>query len=131
MAESKNKGDYIDAYAVANVMYNRITSHKWVDWINHVKGNGDNLYTQATHYNQFVVYQNGLNKPYLGKLDNESYQAAIDMFYSGERIHYYLQFRSSNTKVSNFTQFSENGNKFFDQMLEEDIIFTDENTLTL
>lgn len=123
LSEAK-ANSYDDAYAVINTIYNRCQSNKWVNYVDNIlgEGKGRNLYYQAILPGQFIVYDTGR---YLKNLNNKNsigYSAIIDFLNSKECIHDYLSFRSSNTNVINCVQFDENGNKYFDVMLEEDRI---------
>jgi len=125
MAEAKT-ASYEDAYAVINTIYNRTISNRWVCYINKLHKNevGESLYYQAITNGQFVVYENGRYKQFLGVREGDGYQAVIDFLLTKDLIHDYLSFRSSNTNVKTFEQFVEGGNKYFDVLLEEDRIIT-------
>lgn len=114
---------YEDAYAVINTIYNRTHSKNWVRSVDNTfgKGKGQNLYYQAISPNQFVVYQHGSYKRYLNS-DNIGTDAIIDFLYTEEVKHNYLSFRSHNTYVENYETFSDNGNKYFNEIIEENRI---------
>lgn len=112
---------YEDAYAVINTIYNRTHSKNWVRSVDNTfgKGKGENLYYQAISPNQFVVYQHGSYKRHL---NSDNIDAIIDFLYSEEIMHNYLSFRSHNTYVENYETFSNNGNKYFNGIKEENRI---------
>lgn len=115
---------YEDAYAVINTIYNRTHSKNWVKSINSRYGNnkGENLYYQAIAPNQFTVYESGAYKKNLNKTNSVSYDAIIDFLYTEEVIHNYLSFRSHNIKVKNSETFSNNGNNYFNVLLDSNRI---------
>lgn len=126
-AESK-ANSYEDAYAVINTIYNRTISKNWVGYISNIYGGdaGKSLYYQATAKGQFVVYQTGIYQKYLYQREGDKYQAVIDFLYNKEIMHNYLSFRSSNTSLNNYVQFVQNGNKYFNALLEDDRIIEEE-----
>lgn len=122
---------YEDTYAVINTIYNRTITQSWVNDINksYDMDVGGNLYYQAIHPNQFVVYQNGNYANNLNVREGEQFQAIIDFLYNVEIRHEYLSFRSSNTELDfDYEQFVTNGNKYFNRIREEDRIIQDELT---
>ena len=124
VAEACDDGNnYFEGYAVANTLYNRIRSYKWVNYISYLLGEeaGASLYYQFIAPNQFTVYASEKYKNYLGKLDLPGYQAAIDMFYTEEIMHNYLSFRGNCVNVINkYETFNDNGNKYFNELTLED-----------
>jgi len=116
---------YNDAYAVINTIYNRTLTKNWVRSVDNYfgKDKGKNLYYQAISPNQFVVYQHGTYRRYLNNLeDNVGFDAIIDFLYSKNIKHNYLSFRSHSTKLDTYEVFSENGNKYFNEIKDENRI---------
>jgi len=115
---------YEDAYAVINTIYNRAHSKNWVRSVDnrYGKGKGENLYYQAISPNQFVVYQHGTYKRNLNNTNSVSYDAVIDFLYTEDEMHNYLSFRSNGSYVKNYEVFSENGNKYFNELRIENRI---------
>ena len=127
LAESK-ANSYDDAYAVINTIYNRTISNRWVTYISSlydVTNAGESLYYQAITPGQFVIYENGRYKEFLGVREGEGFNAIIDFLTTKKIVHDYLFFRSSDTEVSVFEQFTESGNKYFDVIEENDRIQSD------
>lgn len=115
---------YEDAYAVINTIYNRTHSKNWVKSVNNRFGNnkGKNLYYQAIHPNQFVVYEHGSYKKNLNNTKSIGYDAIIDFLYTEEIMHNYLSFRSHNIKIKNSESFSDKGNNYFNTIKESNKI---------
>lgn len=133
VAEACEEGlNYDDAYSVANTIYNRAErSYSCIDYISSIMGEGlgNSYYYQFIAPDQFTVYADESYKKYLGRSDLIGYQAALDMFYSEEVKHDYLFFRGNKTEVScSYEKFAENGNKYFKEIAEEDML---DNTLVL
>lgn len=123
-AEAK-PGSYEDAYCVINTMYNRINSKTWVSYINSlssVENAGNNIYYQATFPSQFVVYEEGRYKEFLGMTDTVGYLATIDMLTSRETVHDYLSFRAAYVDLDDCNQIVEDGNKYFNILEDDDRI---------
>ena len=115
---------YEDAYAVINTIYNRTQSKAWVNSVNNKfgKAKGENIYYQSISPNQFTVYQSGA---YLKNMNNKlsvGYTAIIDFLYTKNNMHNYLSFRSNSSNISVSESFSENGNKYFNILTEENRI---------
>jgi len=129
MAEAKSES-YVDGYAVINCMYNRCVSKLWNDYISNLYGDnaGSDLYMQATASGQFVVYEEGLYEKFLGVKEGQVIDAVIDFLTTKNIMHYYLSYRSADTSLDEYEQFTPNGNKFFDYMLEEDRMITEEES---
>ena len=128
IAESK-ADSYEDGYAVINTVYNRTISQRWsnyVSYLNHENA-GFNLYYQAITSGQFVVYENGNYKKYLDVFEGPVYDAIIDFLISQKSIHNYLSFRSAGTYLDEYEQFTPNGNKYFDLLLENDLVINENN----
>lgn len=119
-----DKNSYEDTYAVINTIYNRTHSKNWVKSVSNRFGNnkGENLYYQAISPNQFVVYEHGTYKNNLNNTNCVGYDAIIDFLYTEEVMHNYLSFRANNVKVKNSETFSKNGNRYFNQLLDNNRI---------
>ena len=107
--------DYQEAHNVINTAYNRIISARWVASL------GDNIYDQMTAPNQFVVYQNGSYRKYLGRSDLPGYQAVIDFLSNTSELdtHSYLSFRSNNSNIDG-VELVDGGNLYFNVLTEEE-----------
>lgn len=131
VSESVKDGTcYEECYAVASTLINRSHTRWYVD------NYGINIHTLFTAPCQYTVYKSGRYKKFLGCIDLEGYQAAIDVFYTKESMHNYLGFRGSNYDVDGeYETFVKNGNKFISEMKEsdyvpyEEIIFEDESSM--
>ena len=112
---------YADAYAVINTIYNRTQSKSFVATIDNIYGEntGNSLYYQAIAPNQFVVYQKGYYKRNLDNTNCVGYDAIIDFLYTEKTMHNYLSFRANYIHINNSESFSENGNNYFNELLEE------------
>ena len=124
MAEAKYNS-YEDTYNVINTIYNRTISKKWNKWVSSWRNDetgeiGRSLFIQATQSSQFIVYENKRFEQYLGVKEGEPYQAIIDFLYTETSNHNYLCFRSASTNVEGANQLVEDGNKYFDELTEED-----------
>lgn len=122
---------YIDSYATTNTIDNRTQSITWVDYIDSLldEGSATNIYYQATASGQFSGYLNGNYKKFLD-IDitvYPAYQAVIDYLYTGEPMHNYLCFRSWNSSEEGKEHFVEGGNRYFNELTDEDRIIN-ENT---
>ena len=82
---------------------------------------GDNIYDQMTAPNQFVVYQNGSYRKYLGRSDLPGYQAVIDFLSNTSELdtHSYLSFRSNNSNIDG-VELVDGGNLYFNVLTEEE-----------
>lgn len=142
MAEAKYNS-YEDAYAVINTIYNRTISKEQSSYISRAfKVDGTNLYYQATAKGQFVVYEHGSYKKYLGVRNMPGYQAVVDFLYSGKIMHNYLFFRDQGINLGKrglseykegsnpnktWRQFVKNGgNKYFGPLQQDDILEKEE-----
>lgn len=123
LAESK-ANSYDDAYCVINTIFNRINSKNWTSWVSSIYGSdlGNNLYYQATCPNQFVVYDEGIYLDYVNRTDLPGYQAVIDLLYTEEVRHNYLSFVANGCNKNNKVQFVENGNLYYNELSEDDMI---------
>lgn len=116
-AEANGEGsNYDEARNVINTAYNRIISKRWVSSL------GNNIYEQLTAPNQFVVYQNGNYKKFLGRTDLVGYQAVIDFLSntSGCDCHNYLSFRANGIKVDGSVMLVKGGNNYFNILTDDD-----------
>ena len=113
---------YDDAYAVINTIYNRTQSQTWINYVNQVMNceNGNNLYYQVICPSQFSVYIDNLYLDYMNKTDLPGYQAVIDFLYNKEIKHNYLSFVSCNDSMKDKVQFVENGNLYYNELIDED-----------
>lgn len=94
-----------DALAVITTILNRCESP---EWINH----GSDPVSQATAYNQFVVYQHGDYKDYLGNTPESVKIAVNDALENGIRNHNYLSFRSNEKIRYSDNQITSRGNRY-------------------
>lgn len=116
-AEACGEGtNYEEAVNVINTAYNRIISKTWVAYF------GNNIYEQLTAPNQFIVYQNGRYKEYLGKTELPGYQAVIDFLSNtcSLKAHNYLAFRSNQTKIDGSIMLVSGGNNYFSPLTDDD-----------
>ena len=121
---------YIDSYAVANCIDNRVNNIRWVNSC------GNNLYKQATASKQFVVYGSGAYKNNLNNYEGMAYEGAMNYFESRIPIHNYLSFKSNGSNVPGSELFSPTGNRFHEIFPEHERIIPveeleDENKLSL
>lgn len=105
-AESDQSPD--DALAVTTTILNRCESDNWT-WIS---GDNTNPVTQATAANQFVVYQNGRYKQYMGGNAPDSVVQAVDAALGGVRNHEYESFRSNDTTGYSDNKITTTGNRY-------------------
>ena len=137
--KSYDKGaSYRDSYMVANSIYNRLHSRKWVpndNYLSHKEG-VYSLYKLVISPSQYQPYGERTYKKHLGRLDLMGYQAAIDMFYTQEVVHNFMSFRGSgytDEYMYNLigyypTEYVKGGNKFFSPLKDIDYV---ENNITL
>lgn len=118
---------YDDAYAVASTLVNR--THK----DSYVTKYGYNLYSQFCAPGQYEVDISGNYKQYLGRIDLEGYQAAIDAFYTREAMHNYLEFRANWYEMDyKYETFVTGGNKFIIKMKDSAYVpYPDEEAVVL
>lgn len=102
-AESDKSPD--DALAVASVILNRCEASNWVN------SYGTNPIKQATASGQFVVYQEGLYKKYLGNGCPTTVKNAVSDALDGVRNNNYLSFRSNGTNYST-NMITSSGNRY-------------------
>ena len=124
VASESKTGSYNDAYAVINVIYNRTISRRWNNHVSNVFGKnaGNNIYYQAIAPNQFTVYSSGSYNRYMNNIPKNVNEAMIDFLYSLDTMHNYLSFRSSGYKGAEAVSFDEGGNKYFNQIADNDLI---------
>lgn len=103
-AESDKTPD--DALAVASTILNRCEASNWV------ASHGTNPVKQATAYNQFVVYQEGLYKQYTNGRYPDSVKNAVISALNGVRNHDYLSFRSNGTTSYSSNMITATGNRY-------------------
>lgn len=96
---------YDDALAVVSTILNRCEASNWV------ASYGTNPVTQATAPNQFVVYQHGSYKQYLGNAP-ETVMTAVKDALAGVRNHSYLSFRSNGSKSYSNNMVTATGNRY-------------------
>lgn len=115
---------YEDAYAVINTIYNRTQSKAWVASVSnrYGSGKGENIYYQVISPNQFTVYQSGAYQRNINNTTSIGYDAVIDFLYSNNIMHNYLSFRSNSSSLKEYESFSENGNKYFNILNDENRI---------
>ncbi len=97
---------YDDSLAVASVILNRCESPAWVSSF------GSNPVAQATARNQFVVYQQGHYRKYMGGNAPDTVKRAVDDALNGVRNCDYLSFRSSGTTSYSNNQVTSSGNRY-------------------
>lgn len=102
-AESDKSPD--DALAVASVILNRCEASNWVN------DYGTNPITQATAPHQFVVYEQGLYKKYLGNCP-ETVKLAVKDALNGTRNNKYLSFRSNGDTKYSSNMITNSGNRY-------------------
>ncbi len=96
---------YDDALAVITTILNRCEAPNWV------ASHGTNPISQATAPNQFVVYQHGSYKSYLGNAP-ETVMTAVRDALAGVRNHNYLSFRSNGSTGYSNNMISQSGNRY-------------------
>lgn len=118
VAEASGEGtNYIDAYAVGSTIINRTRYRSYYNTY------GDDIYKIFTGPKQFSVYSSGLYKRFLGRIDLPGYQAMIDVLYSEESMHDYLEFRGNRVNLTiPYETFTDGGNKHIIKMQEEYIV---------
>lgn len=103
-AESDNS--YDDALAVMTTILNRCETSNWIQAL------GKDPVSQATAYNQFVVYQEGAYKRFLGFNCAPEVQTAVRDALSGVRNHGYCSFRSNGSTGYSDNMISPTGNRY-------------------
>lgn len=116
VAESGSVNNYEETYHVASVLNNRIHSKTFVAEF------GPSLYDQLIAEGQFSVVAYDSYQAFLDKMYLEGYRGAIDMFYTGIPSNNYLFFLSKNSTKEDAVQLTENGNKYYSELEDEDRI---------
>lgn len=96
---------YDDALAVITTILNRCEASNWV------ASYGTNPISQATAKNQFVVYQHGSYKQYMGNCP-ETVMTAVKDALAGVRNHHYLSFRSNGSTSYGGSMITSSGNRY-------------------
>ncbi len=96
---------YDDALAVITTILNRCEAPNWVSSF------GTNPIAQATAPNQFVVYQHGSYRQYLGNTPGTVITAVKDAL-AGVRNHHYLSFRSNSSASFSNNMITSSGNRY-------------------
>ncbi len=97
---------YDDALAVITTILNRCEAPNWI------RSHGTNPVAQATAPNQFVVYQHGSYKAYMGGRAPETVQTAVKDALAGVRNHHYLSFRSNGSTGYSDNRITSTGNRY-------------------
>lgn len=97
---------YDDALAVISVILNRCEDGAWV------RSHGTNPVSQATAPNQFVVYQEGYYRNYLGGNAPETVRRAVQDALNGTRNNNFLSFRSNNVTSYSNNMITPTGNRY-------------------
>lgn len=103
-AECDKSGD--DALAVITTILNRCESQAWI------RSHGTNPVKQATAPNQFVVYQKGAYKRYMGNAAPPQVAQAVRDALGGVRNHNYLSFRSNGSTGYSNNMITSSGNRY-------------------
>jgi len=128
-AESKKVGSmepcYIDSYGVINNIDSRTDSAGWRSY-------GNTIYEQATRRGQYVVYP-VYSRKYLGII-NRAYRATVDFLYADYfckennlpllKPTRWTQFRSPSKMKPGRTQIVPNGNAYFGEIPEGQLLET-------
>lgn len=96
---------YDDALAVITTILNRCEAPNWI------ASHGTSPISQATAPNQFVVYQHGSYKSYLGNAP-ETVMTAVRDALAGVRNHNYLSFRSNGSTGYSSNMITQSGNRY-------------------
>lgn len=105
-------GSYTDAYAVANVIYNRTLNTKWTYYANSMGLDGTNLFVQSTLPAQFSVYASGSYLRFMYQTGTNAYNAVVTLLTTRESMHNYMSFRDGRLNIEG-VQFIEGGNIYF------------------
>ena len=106
IVSAESDKSYDDALAVITTILNRCEAPNWV------RSHGTNPVAQATAPNQFVVYQHGSYKAYMGGRAPETVQTAVRDALAGVRNHHYLSFRSNGTTSYSDNRITSTGNRY-------------------
>ncbi len=106
IVSAESDKSYDDALAVITTILNRCEAPNWV------RSHGTNPVAQATAPNQFVVYQHGSYKAYMGGRAPETVQTAVKDALAGVRNHHYLSFRSNGSTGYSDNRITSTGNRY-------------------
>lgn len=112
MSEAYMSGyNYVDAYAVATTMLNRICSFQWGRC-------GINAYQQAYYPGQFEVVRLRFNLKFIGRWELIGFQATVDCLYMGASLpmHGYTSFRSWGRPAAGRVHYVTGGNRYFNPL---------------
>lgn len=105
IVSAESDKSYDDALAVITTILNRCEASNWV------ASYGTNPVSQATAPNQFVVYQHGSYKQYMGN-SPETVMTAVRDALAGVRNHHYLSFRSNGSTSYSSNMITASGNRY-------------------
>lgn len=106
IVSAESDKSYDDALAVASTIFNRCEEPKWASC------GGSNPVKQATAPNQFVVYQHGSYKQYMGSGAPDTCRQAVLDVMNGARNHDYLSFRSNGSSNYGGNMITSTGNRY-------------------
>lgn len=106
IVSAESDKSYDDALAVASTIFNRCEEPKWASC------GGNNPVKQATAPNQFVVYQHGSYKKYMGNGAPDTCRQAVLDVINGARNHDYLSFRSNGSTKFGGNMITSSGNRY-------------------
>ncbi len=106
IVSAESDKSYDDALAVITTILNRCEAPNWI------RSHGTNPVAQATAPNQFVVYQHGSYKAYMGGRAPETVQTAVRDALAGVRNHHYLSFRSNGSTGYSDNRITSTGNRY-------------------
>ena len=117
---SECNGNTHDAVAVASSILNRCDSEKWVSWVDSMNKDGNNPIDQVTLHGQYQVYWSGSYRKNLdGNVPEEVMNACVAVWYDGVRNNNYMSFRSNGSRGYSNNQVVSGGNRFNDELTEE------------
>lgn len=106
IVSAESDKSYDDALAVASTIFNRCETPKWASC------GGSNPVKQATAKDQFVVYQHGSYKKYMGSGAPDTCRQAVLDVINGVRNHKYLSFRSNGSTRYSSNMITSSGNRY-------------------
>ncbi len=106
IVSAESDKSYDDALAVASTILNRCEEPKWSSC------GGNNPVKQATAPNQFVVYQHGSYKKFMGNGAPDTCKQAVLDALNGARNHDYLSFRSNGSSRYSSNMITATGNRY-------------------
>lgn len=118
---------YLETYYVANNIYNRTRSIKWISYVDYFMGEGmgRNLHAQISCPYQYSTYTNGSMDKYLeiDKTDLPGHQAVIDLFYTQEIKHDYLKFLANSYSPipKGAKKLTDRGNWYYSSIEPDDL----------